>query len=254
MKCMGDFGALSPEQRTRIRQREPAMIKPVKKTQTLYYSEPVSSVQKPMVAAKKKPVKAMKKVKVKKTAPKKTAPKKPGFFARLFGRGKKKAPAPVKSSVVRPANAKVMVKPVAQPKKKVAVKPKVKAPKKVVKKVAKASKPKKVTKVKTKGMSGNYYMGDFGEMGFKMPKIKMPKVKLPKITMPKIKLPNISLGGEKKPKPITVETPALAPTEVIAPQSIAEAFQPKSGPNKALIAGAAGLGAVALGAFFFLKD
>jgi actin-related protein len=46
MKCMGDFGALSPEERTRLRNREPAMIEPVKNIQTIYYSEPYDSQKK----------------------------------------------------------------------------------------------------------------------------------------------------------------------------------------------------------------
>lgn len=161
MKCLGDFGALSPQERTRLREREPAMIKPVRKAQTIYYSAPIedSEKKKQILSVAAENTQKLKEMQQNKKQPnkevrkpsKKDKPKKPGFFARLFGAGKKKQNQAVKNTII-PANAPVKVKAAIS---KAAVKNKSKKAKvKISKKVQKTA--------KAKGMSGNYALGDFG--------------------------------------------------------------------------------------------
>jgi hypothetical protein len=189
MKCMGDFGALSPEQRTRLRQREPAMVR-ANKANILYYSEPVksnNSVNKNTVSnsASLKSTPEIKSTPVSQPqkAPVSQPQKAPGFFARLFGI----KPQPSKVSVVTPridalkavsapvsANQKkspglptgFIAKLLGTDKKPTKAPVQMKKPlpstanKKMVSQKSVASSAKKKP-IKSKGMSGNYYLGDF---------------------------------------------------------------------------------------------
>lgn len=157
MKCLGDFGALSPQERTRLREREPAMVK-FPKANTIFYSAPV----KPQTGVANAPVMAI---------PVKAIEKKPGIIGRFFS---KLFPKKDKAQKISSPAQIVSSKPVA-PKAKPVVK--TKAPVKVKKNLKVAQ--KKATKVKAQkkvavkqkansnagkvpGMSGSYVMGDFG--------------------------------------------------------------------------------------------
>jgi len=220
MKCMGDFGALSPEQRVRrerLKEREPAMVKPFNpnkpKENVIYYSQDLNPEQKKVI---KVPVQTVYSEKIPK-----------GFSQPIIPKSELKKQKPQKklklTKSVRSSNEVRMVKPVKPqlkaptreisyklPTRELTVKAptreiSVKAPtrevrviptkaqiqKQAQKMIAKKSKDKKKVKIKkspkaskVQGMNGNYCMGDFGqdEMGFK---IKMPKLKMPRITIGK---------------------------------------------------------------------
>jgi hypothetical protein len=269
MKCMGDFGALAPGQKTRrdrLREREPAMIRPVKPSNqnVIYYSEAInpqvkkvvklpaqtvysekitSGISRP-VLGKKQTTKVKKKVKltkgiknnqsiriVKPVKPELKAPTKEFSFKAPTRELTVKAPtreltvkAPVKELSVNPATRFLASNAAkTQAKKEIGKKvaPKIKVLKKAIKQVkskpAKSSKPKFKIKVnknaikpkKSNGMSGNYCMGDFGEMGFK---ISMPKIKMPKIKMPEIRIGKRMQAEILKPlsKVAAVAAPAVA--------------------------------------------
>lgn len=220
MKCMGDFGALSPEQRTRrerLKDREPAMIRPMKvkkPEEVIFYSQDLNPEQGPKI--KDIPVQTVFSEKIEK-----------GFSQPIIPRSELRKQKPQKklklTKSVRQSNQVRIVNPVKPqlkaptreityklPTRELSVKAptreiSLKAPtreltviptkaqiqKQAKKMLANKSKDKKKIKVsknskagKVPGMSGNYCMGDFGQaemgFGFKMPKLKMPKITIGK--------------------------------------------------------------------------
>lgn len=210
MKCMGDFGALSPESRMRLKNREPAMTKPYnpnKKENVLYYSEKIpGNVSAPRSMDMTPSIyNVIPGAKFKNKEIKTRKPIKSGREVKIVPPVRVQAKAPVKEfKRVAPTRNLTNVSPTREitrvnPYQQAAISRKAKPAKKVkpVKKVkpirkarpvgkVKAPRIKKMKKAQTakmNGMQGNYSMGDFGgEMGFKF---KMPKIKMPRITISK---------------------------------------------------------------------
>jgi hypothetical protein len=249
MKCMGDFGALSPEQRTRrerLKDREPAMIRPmkVKKPENvIYYSQDLNPQQGRKI--KDIPVQTVyseriprgfsqpiiPRAELKKQKPKKklklTKSVKASNEVRIVRPVKPQVKAPTREFTVKAPTRELTVKvptrelAVKAPTRELTVIPtKAQIRKQAQKIIAKKSNLKKKIKVKkspkagkVQGMSGNYCMGDFGDqMGF--------KIKMPKIKMPKLKMPEIRIGKRMQAeilKPIATVGKVVAPAAILIP-------------------------------------